>query len=233
METGALSSTQLSGGSSVGIVIGCLFVAGAVIFYLIRARSQRSRMRLRGVWNRSQVITSPIGFSSTTYDPKPSIGNASEMRFAPTSRQAVSPPIIIAPPPITYNNAEASSPQSAYGSPYGGLSAPSPNLATLTLAPFSATVASTFITSLPDELSIRVGETIRILAEYDDGWALCMNGNGEQGMVPLECLNRGGSANGSSGSGGLAAPTPDRDARGSRRVSSLDPTAQALKVYRS
>ncbi|KAF9495839.1 hypothetical protein BDN71DRAFT_816760 [Pleurotus eryngii] len=52
------------------------------------------------------------------------------------------------------------------------------------------TVVSTFIPSLPDEMSISMGETVRVLAEYDDGWALCMNGRGEQGMVPLECLGQ-------------------------------------------
>lgn len=60
------------------------------------------------------------------------------------------------------------------------------------LFPFGATVIYTFITSLPDELTIRVGETIRVLAEFDDGWALSLNARGEQGMVPLQCLDRGG-----------------------------------------
>ena len=44
---------------------------------------------------------------------------------------------------------------------------------------------------LPDELRIRVGEALRVLAEYDDGWGLCENTRGESGMVPFECLDRG------------------------------------------
>lgn len=44
---------------------------------------------------------------------------------------------------------------------------------------------------LPDELRIRVGEALRILAEYDDGWGLCENTRGERGMIPFECLDRG------------------------------------------
>jgi len=241
MESGALSSTKLTSGSIAGIVIGCLLVLGALIFYLIRARAQRNRMKLRGVWNRSKVLDSTLGISSSSYEPKPYMGDAVPpntspvMRFAPASQQAVLPAITtIVAPAITYNNAEASTPlsaQSTYGSPYGGFSSPSAN--PVNLAPFTATVISTFITTLPDELSIKVAETVRILAEYDDGWALCMNGHGEQGMVPVECLNRGTSANGPSGLGGLVVPSQDRDARGSRRVSSLDPTAQALKVYRN
>ncbi|KZP08719.1 hypothetical protein FIBSPDRAFT_686906, partial [Athelia psychrophila] len=67
----------------------------------------------------------------------------------------------------------------------------------------------TFIPCLPDELSISTGETVRVLARYDDGWAMCVNGTGEQGMVPTECLDSG---NGRVGSG---------DWRASRRVSSL------------
>jgi len=90
------------------------------------------------------------------------------------------------------------------------------------LSPFAgAMVMCTFITSLPDELSIKVGETIHVLMEYDDGWALCMNANGQQGMVPMECLNGGRTA---------ATPTTSEvnllsprlpDVRGIRRASSL------------
>jgi len=100
------------------------------------------------------------------------------------------------------------------------------------ISPSSATVICTFIVTLPDELSIKVGETVRVLAEYDDGWVLCMNADGEQGMVPLECLSRGRPMTSTSfGAGGLMPLTLDRDARGVRRVSSLGPSAPALKVY--
>ncbi|KAH7923549.1 hypothetical protein BV22DRAFT_575061 [Leucogyrophana mollusca] len=53
-----------------------------------------------------------------------------------------------------------------------------------------AIVKCTFIPTLPDELSITTGERVRLLASYDDGWALCANARGEQGMVPQECLER-------------------------------------------
>jgi len=100
------------------------------------------------------------------------------------------------------------------------------------VSPSSATVICTFIVTLPDELSIKVGEIVRVLAEYDDGWVLCMNTDGEQGMVPLECLSRGRSTTSTSfGTGGLMPPRLDRDARGARRVSSLGSSAPALKVY--
>ncbi|KAG7092950.1 hypothetical protein E1B28_009252 [Marasmius oreades] len=50
------------------------------------------------------------------------------------------------------------------------------------------TVRCTFIPSMSDELPISTGETIGVLQEFDDGWALCVNGFGQQGMVPMECL---------------------------------------------
>jgi hypothetical protein len=50
-------------------------------------------------------------------------------------------------------------------------------------------VKRTFVPSLPDELSIANGETVRVLSVYDDGWALCEKMNsGDKGVVPQECL---------------------------------------------
>jgi hypothetical protein len=80
-----------------------------------------------------------------------------------------------------------------------------------TTAAASAVVRCTFIPTLPDELQIATGERVRVLAEYDDGWGLCQNARGEQGMVPLECLQREGGAHGAA----------QGDWRNSRRASSL------------
>jgi len=60
---------------------------------------------------------------------------------------------------------------------------------------------------LPDELRIRVGDAMRVLAEYDDGWGLCESGSGERGMVPLQCLDRGMEDDGRVG---LARPASER-----------------------
>jgi len=62
-------------------------------------------------------------------------------------------------------------------------------------------VASTFIPTLPDELAIEVGDTLRILAKYNDGWALSLNQQGEKGMVPLECFNKGEASDGGGAQG--------------------------------
>lgn len=66
-----------------------------------------------------------------------------------------------------------------------------------------ALVRNAFLPNLPDELAVGQGEMVRVLAEYDDGWALCANMRGEQGAVPLECLQRQRmSGHGASGSEG-------------------------------
>lgn len=53
-----------------------------------------------------------------------------------------------------------------------------------------AVVGRGFIPTLPDELPISNGEKVQILNSYDDGWCLCLNNRGEQGVVPSECLQR-------------------------------------------
>lgn len=107
--------------------------------------------------------------------------------FARAQAQALASRAVLAPPPSLYNN-------------------PTPLPVT---TENGAVVKQTFIPALPDELEISTGETIRVLSEYDDGWALCVNLRGEQGMVPLECLDRGFSSN------------DQLDGRSTRRVSSL------------
>ncbi|KAH6895004.1 hypothetical protein BKA70DRAFT_1117247, partial [Coprinopsis sp. MPI-PUGE-AT-0042] len=62
--------------------------------------------------------------------------------------------------------------------------------------PVSAMVVSPFIPNLPDELDVIVGEIVQVISEFDDGWALCLSATQNQGMVPLECLDRGAGGNG-------------------------------------
>ncbi|KAJ7864412.1 hypothetical protein B0H13DRAFT_1500709, partial [Mycena leptocephala] len=50
------------------------------------------------------------------------------------------------------------------------------------------TVRSRYKPRLPDELFITKGEVMRMLAKYTDGWALCEDERGKQGVVPAECL---------------------------------------------
>ncbi|KAL2164888.1 hypothetical protein VTH06DRAFT_184 [Thermothelomyces fergusii] len=47
-----------------------------------------------------------------------------------------------------------------------------------------------FKPSLHDEMELHVGQLVRLLHEYDDGWALCIRlDRSEQGVVPRTCLS--------------------------------------------
>jgi len=47
-----------------------------------------------------------------------------------------------------------------------------------------------FKPSMDDELELRAGQLIRLLHEYDDGWALCIRlDRSQQGVVPRTCLS--------------------------------------------
>ena len=158
------------------------------------------------------------------------VWTAIKIRF-PVNRSSQGPPHSVktpsphlSVPPISYNNdavfqystTSGTSSPSVFTSPVY-----SPGL--MSLSPYSTTVLCTFIPSLPDELTISVGETLRVLAGYEDGWSLCKNGQGKQGMVPNECLEK------SLSSMGLLPPNGDyisRVSRSSARVSSL---AQAVR----
>jgi hypothetical protein len=76
-------------------------------------------------------------------------------------------------------------------------------------------VKRTFTPNLEDELSIVTGESVRLVAVYDDGWCKIhkLGASGEEGVVPYECLEN--SAAGDQGALG----TTQNDM--SRRASSL------------
>jgi hypothetical protein len=48
-----------------------------------------------------------------------------------------------------------------------------------------------FKPSMSDELELRAGQLVRMLHEYDDGWALCVRmDRSQQGVVPRTCLSK-------------------------------------------
>ncbi|KAG9318657.1 hypothetical protein JVU11DRAFT_750 [Chiua virens] len=130
------------------------------------------------------------------------------------------------PPPATFNNPApvAAYPTQPFSSTYGprivpafavprvatGIASTSPGRA----QPLEAMVKCTFVPNLPDELSIMTGQPIFVIEQYDDGWALCADGRGEQGMVPRECLDLASS------------DQPDIGWSNMRRMSSLNPDGQ-------
>jgi hypothetical protein len=184
----------MSGGAIAAVVIVILLLLFGVGFFFIRKRFMNKRLKKRS-WgppvlggalqaggdglNNRDVSTVERGRSSPLTMAVPQIGGAGN-----TYTQSSPPPntYTLPLPPATYNNSGAPS--------LGSLSHD-------TSSPFevasnrTATVQCTFIPTLPDELSITTGETVRLLAEYDDGWGLCSNTQGERGMVPLECLGIG------------------------------------------
>ncbi|KAM6494550.1 hypothetical protein JOM56_010911 [Amanita muscaria] len=46
-----------------------------------------------------------------------------------------------------------------------------------------------FIPTLPDELSVTVGESVRVIQTFDDGWAVAKEiTDVVQGFIPIDCL---------------------------------------------
>jgi len=115
---------------------------------------------------------------------------------------------------------------SAYGAEY------SPN--SVGLSPrvqpvlYTAYVARSFVVTLPDELSISIGQMLKVLQVFDDGWAECMTLEGEAGMVPTECFERrSGDGTGAASPMTSAGSVVGEDiARNSRRYSSLPSARQ-------
>ncbi|PBK78733.1 hypothetical protein ARMSODRAFT_947705 [Armillaria solidipes] len=162
-QNGAVSKQTLPAGAIAGIVIAVVLVLVAVALILLRNRFMQRRRSRVSTWISRPRLASAFDPASDTYNDAP---QSSGMQFNQSGAMAT--PLTM--PSASWNNAGISS---------GTIPPPS-----------SAIVKSRFIPSLPDELPISNGETVRILQEFDDGWALCANGREEQGMVPLECLER-------------------------------------------
>ncbi len=53
-------------------------------------------------------------------------------------------------------------------------------------------VTTSFESTLPDELSVRTGETLRLIREFDDEWCLVQRVGrlaAEKGVIPRFCLS--------------------------------------------
>jgi hypothetical protein len=227
---GVRKGTGLSGGAIAAVVIVILLVTGALAFLLLRGRRIRRRLARRATWTANAwqrpIADTSLEKGATEINPisLPEIGVATG---APSTRgnegRAARPPTVpIIPrksPPPYIPQTPATQRRSHSSAVYS--SAPSPQLSAVrTVASEStldvALVRVTFVPQLPDELAITPGETLFIRTEFDDGWALCANTRGEQGMVPLECLEGGGGQFAE-----FPPPSVDWHNRDSRRVSSL------------
>ncbi|KAJ2916970.1 hypothetical protein MD484_g3445, partial [Candolleomyces efflorescens] len=207
------------------------------------ARSKASRLsgsdELKSASNSTTSLTADQDQTNTANTMLVAANNTTQTRRTgprPLSLvEAASAPqmsFVLPPPPVTYGNETFGSVSQTSVNSTGGVPkskrASSKNSSSPIYGPPSsantnatATVVSTFITTLPDELTITTGETLRVLAEYDDGWALCLNLRGEQGMVPRECLDGRFSI-------AMEEMTISRGLGGKlRRISSLAPTVAA------
>ncbi|KAF8275167.1 hypothetical protein EI94DRAFT_1712493 [Lactarius quietus] len=221
----------LSGGAIAAIVITVVLAMGALAFFLLRGRLIQRRAARRATWTINawrqpttdastekgateipSISLSDVGAAAGAPSRPDSEGGAAQLQVLIIPRK--SPPPYIIPP-----TGEASVTQlRSHDSPvYSSTPSPQPS-AVRTVASEStqdaiAFVRVTFVRQLPDELAITPGEKVYIRTEFDDGWALCANTRGEQGMVPLECLEGDG--------GQFALPPVNWHSRDSRRVSSL------------
>ncbi|KAF7323988.1 SH3 domain-containing protein [Mycena kentingensis (nom. inval.)] len=217
--TAASSRGGIPTGAIIGVVLGLVILLVGGLLFVLRQRAlrQRKMKRITQGW-----VPGAAGFAQPPPQPAGSFGGAGAYPATPAAAEkgygmgeqspgvsfaraqaaalASRPtPPSLAPPPSVYGSAAAPTSVAAPSGP-------------------SATVRYEFIPSLPDELSIVTGQVVRIVSEFDDGWALCANAQGDTGMVPLECLDRNDSPN-------AALPNPMLGAiagtRNSRRGSSL------------
>ncbi|KAF9449580.1 hypothetical protein P691DRAFT_812150 [Macrolepiota fuliginosa MF-IS2] len=190
-DTGQSSSTgddpKLSSGAIAGIVIGCLVVLLVAAILGLRKRTVHNRLKLRGLWTGSKGLGfgNPLEPRSYAYNQSSTINGRglgeSSMGFIGEPASAGTPRR-----PTSISILGSGLPQ-ALPSAYGSEGSVTPSQAG---GVYMAVVALSFVPRLPDELSISTGETLRVLEEYDDGWAKCMSLSGETGMVPLECFDR-------------------------------------------
>ncbi|KAJ8086103.1 hypothetical protein PM082_004923 [Marasmius tenuissimus] len=235
------SGGGLSSGAIAGIAITVVVVLAALIAYLVRRRMIASRAERKGEWYDRGGFAAPpppvmaqATFNATPPSSAYVFGSEAVGTATATPLYSQPPP---PPPPPSIPFAASERPLSLIpgrrGSDYSSSAVPfqaQPSTVPIPMpvaAPLPAastppglrnkTVRCTFVPSMEDELSISTGETVRVLQEYDDGWALCLNQQGTQGMVPLECLDEGAP------SGWL-----EGDKKGLKRASSLSENSKAV-----
>ncbi|KAI0295460.1 hypothetical protein BC826DRAFT_276317 [Russula brevipes] len=228
-------SSGLSGGAIGGIVTVAVLALCALAFFIFRNRRIQKRVARRVTWTAGlaprpdfdsslekgvgdvQPISSEASISATSQSSTSGANGGGEAQ-PPVRNIARKPPLPYSPisptaPPQTYNNPPHPTTPTVHPVAIHSVPSPSPSPSP-SAQDVPVVVRVTFVPQLPDELAIAPGETLCIRAEFDDGWALCVNARGKQGMVPLECLD--GDVDGP-----LTGPPRIGDWRSSRRASSL------------
>ncbi|KAJ7574569.1 hypothetical protein C8J56DRAFT_466154 [Mycena floridula] len=176
----------------VGLVIGGVLIVLAAGFLLLRSRFMKARQQRRATWINQAGVANVATVGGSSF---------AAAGFAATEKRCD----IELEIGLLFHRRFLTIILSVHGPP----------VAAAPVLSEGARVKYTFIPSLLDELSISNGEGVVVLQEFDDGWALCKNSRGREGMVPLECLVFGAELpNG--GDDGLARG----DVRNSRRDSS-------------
>jgi hypothetical protein len=231
--SGARHHPGLSAGAIAAIVIVILLAMGASAFFLLRGRLIQRRTARRATWTANawghptadtssekgaaethQISQSDIGAAPGATSTRGNEGGSAQLQVLIIARKS--------PPPYIPQTGEVPVTQlRSQNSPvYSSAPSPQPSavrtVASVSTQGSKALVRVTFVPQLPDELAITPGETVYIRTEFDDGWAWCDNTRGEQGMVPLECLEGGGGQFAE-----FPPPSVNWHNRDSRRVSSL------------
>jgi len=204
--SGENDSSRPSGGVIAAIVIILLLALCAVAFFVFRRHRIQRRVARRATWTtkhpfdvtlekgveRDPAVSSNARIETANQlskeggnglgNPPPQVRNIAR-KPPPLSISPVSP-IALSPSQSQISTPDARAPSMDSASVSTVPSTPMPEMAAL--------VRMTFVPQLPDELAITPGETLYIRSKFDDGWALCVNSGGKQGMVPLECLEGGG-----------------------------------------
>ncbi|XP_006457833.1 hypothetical protein AGABI2DRAFT_148367 [Agaricus bisporus var. bisporus H97] len=167
---------KLSSGAIAGIVIGCLVVLIIATALGLRKRTVNNRLKLRGMWAGSKSLQMRNQSRQSRYEAMPDLNNNGEnMGFVGKQGASLGQPTSPRALPSAYGSEEMNS--------SGPTSQKIPVL-------YNTVVARSYVPTLPDELAISTGETLKVLQEFDDGWSECMNSAGEVGMVPLECFGK-------------------------------------------
>ncbi|CAA7270927.1 unnamed protein product [Cyclocybe aegerita] len=115
-------------------------------------------------------------------EPAPVLSPARSESFAP--KDLVAPPAPVHSPPWS---AKLSPPNSALSDSSLG----TPTTPNGTRAPRLMNVVAPFVPTLPDELRVKVGDTVRVLQTYRDGWCFVQfvgKADAPKGVVPIVCL---------------------------------------------
>jgi hypothetical protein len=207
------AATQLGVGPIVGIVFG-IFVAFVFIgLFFYRRRMIQKRKALRGKW---AIKPFEIG------TPKDFRKGDENMMGATQNMVQVSAIASLPSPNLSRGSAVTDAPPQYMTSKTGSMNK---------IAPDSKIVKHAFVPTRPDELQVEMGDRLRVLKEYDDGWASCVNmsassdadQNQKQGMVPMACWSSEDIGTGGAGAeeNGRGIGDDDKKLKLSRRVTSL------------